>query len=179
MFCRQSSLSLKYARSHIFSDYDRGGKELYEALGCPVSREEFIVRFEEQWPWMQGVLCQHLLGGLLCVPAILEAGDPATRTSLACLSVLSEMGWEIEDMLTWIYKRWFVKGGKVKVPLGLIVLLGLHHSLSKYPKTKESRPTDKIPLLSQLNPLQYIFLLIVYIRSLTFPFKQPLHWAFR
>lgn len=111
---------------------------MYEALGCPVSREEFIVRFEEQWPWMQGVLCQHLIGGFLCVPAILGiSDDPKINASLACLSVLSEMGWEIEDMTTWIYRRYFVKGGKIKVPLGLIILLGLHHSLSKL-STKKS-----------------------------------------
>lgn len=104
---------------------------MYEALGIPVNREEFIERFEDQWPWMQGVFIQHFIGGALCLPAILNIGDPHIQDSLACLSILSELGWEIEDLTSWIYKRYFVKGGQAKVPLGMIALLALHHSLSK------------------------------------------------
>jgi len=111
-------------------DYDRGGKELHEKLGMPKTKDQFVVQFMDQWSWLQVVGVQHLLGGLLCLPAILGLGDPSVASSLACLGVLSEMGWEIEDMLTLIYKRYFLPDGKDKVPGALLVLLGVHHSMT-------------------------------------------------
>lgn len=113
-------------------DYARGGKEMYEALGCPKTEDEFVESFSRQWPWMQCMLIQHLVGGILCLPAIFHWGSPHLQSSLACMSILSEMGWEVEDLIGWFYQRWFTKGGKVKVPLGMIVLLAVHHSLSEY-----------------------------------------------
>lgn len=114
-------------------DYDRGGKELWENIGSPKTKEEFVVSFMDLWAWNQTLAIQHLLGGAVCLPAIIPGHlglDPSVAASLACLGILSEMGWEIEDQLTWIYKRFFTKGGKEKVPNALLIILAVHHSMT-------------------------------------------------
>ena len=114
-------------------DYDRGGKELWENVGAPKTKAEFVVSFMDMWAWNQTLAIQHLIGGAVCLPAIIPGHlglDPSVAASLACLGILSEMGWEIEDQLTWIYKRFFTKGGKEKVPNALLIVLGIHHSMT-------------------------------------------------
>lgn len=114
-------------------DYDRGGKELWETIGAPKTKAEFVVSFMDLWAWNQTLAIQHLIGGAVCLPAIIPGHlglDPSVAASLACLGILSEMGWEIEDQLTWIYKRFFTKGGKEKVPNALLIILGIHHSMT-------------------------------------------------
>jgi len=44
------------------------------------------------WPKMQGIYLQHFIGGALCLPAVLGYTD-SWAANLACLGVLSEMGW--------------------------------------------------------------------------------------
>ena len=85
-------------------DYERGGNDFHEALGMSVSKEDFLQIFQHTWPWMQAVSVQHFVGGSLWIPAIFNLGflDPNTRSSLACLAILSEMGWEVEDMIGWL-----------------------------------------------------------------------------
>ena len=114
-------------------DYDRGGKELYENLGMPLAKPEFVERFMDTWAWNQTMCIQHAFGGLVCLPAIVPGHfglDPKVAASYACLGILSEMGWEIEDQVTWIYKRYFTPNGKVKVPAALLIVLGIHHSMT-------------------------------------------------
>ena len=86
-------------------DYEHGGKELYKQLGMDLSSKQFVEQFISMWPWTVGVILQHLVGGMLCLPSIFNIGDPQVAASLACLGILSEMGWEIQDLITWIYKR--------------------------------------------------------------------------
>jgi len=81
---------------------------------------------------MQCVCFQHFVGGFLCLPSLLGVLDQSTASSLACLGILSEVGWEISDFITWIYKRYYTENGKTKVPLAVLVVLGLHHSLSSF-----------------------------------------------
>jgi len=97
-------------------DYERGGKELYEQFGLSKTKEQFVDTFMGMWPWTCGVVAQHLIGGLLCLPSILGIGDEATASSLACLGIMSEMGWEIEDIITWLFKRFYLPDGKATVP---------------------------------------------------------------
>lgn len=112
------------------ADFERGGKEWYDSLGVPVTREMFISKYEDKWPRAQAVTLQHMAGGLLALPAVLNLFDhPKLQSGLACLSVLSELGWEVEDQLGWLYVRYFTEGGKTKAPMGLIKMLALHHSL--------------------------------------------------
>lgn len=80
--------------------------------------------------FLQGVTVQHFIGGLVYLPAVLRIGDEATAASLACLGILSKMGWEIQDLLRWIYKRIFYSDGKAKVPGALLIILAVHHSMT-------------------------------------------------
>ena len=103
-----------------------------ESLGMPVTRDEHIERYKESFAWMWGIVLQHFVGGLLCVPSVLQlefVGDEKFRTSLACLGVISEIGWEIEDTVILIYKRYFTPNGKSTVPGALLVLMCVHHTL--------------------------------------------------
>jgi len=111
--------------------YVRGGKEEYEMLGFPTKKEDFINTFMTNWPWSIIVAVQHLVGGLLTVPSLCGIWQAnGVASSLACLGVLSEMGWELEDTLVWLYKRYFTKGGKEKVSGTFLGVLMFHHSLS-------------------------------------------------
>jgi len=114
-------------------DYDRGGKELHEKLGAPKTKPQFVEMFMDMWAWNQTLSIQHLLGGLVCLPAVVPGHfgmDASIASSLACLGILSEMGWELEDMLVWIYKRFATTRGKEKVPNALLLVLAIHHSLT-------------------------------------------------
>lgn len=131
------SSSLVYNKPWLIAagerDYDRGGKELHEKLGIPVTKVKFVEMFQETWAWHQTLTIQHLVGGLLCVPAIVPGFcglDPSVAASLACLGILSEIGWEIEDILTWIYKHFATPNGKDKVPNVMLIMLSIHHSLT-------------------------------------------------
>ena len=111
-------------------DYDRGGKELNESLGLSKTREQFLETFMDMWPWNQAVFLQHAVGGMLCLPSLLGLGDEKMASSLACLGILAEMGWEIEDLTVWMYKRFALPDGKTKVPNALLIVLAIHHSLT-------------------------------------------------
>ena len=114
-------------------DYERGGKELYEKMGIPKTKPQFVEMFMDMWAWNQTMAIQHFLGGLVCLPAVVPGNfglAPSVASSLACLGILSEMGWEWEDMLTWIYKRFATPHGKLRVPMGLLAVLAIHHSLT-------------------------------------------------
>jgi hypothetical protein len=95
-----------------------------------MERSEFVAIKERMWPWLQLVLAQHFIGGLLCLPSILSLTDPKTGASLACLAIVSEMGWEIQDILGTFYKRLFTQDGKKTVPDILLIILPMHHSLT-------------------------------------------------
>lgn len=100
-------------------DYEHGGKELHKQLGMDKTKDAFVEQFQDLWPWFAGIIVQHLIGGMLCLPSILGIGDQQVAASLACLGILSEMGWEIQDLITWVYKRFGVEGGKEMVPMAV------------------------------------------------------------
>ena len=111
--------------------YARGGKEEYELMGLAQTKKDFLQAFIRTWPWMLAVATQHLIGGLLCVPSLVGGMmDQSTASSLACLGVLSEIGWEVEDTIMWLYTRYFTKDGKHKAPLSFLIFLIFHHSLT-------------------------------------------------
>ena len=111
-------------------DYDRGGKELMETIGNPLSREEFVDEFQNMWPWSLAVCLQHFVSGIMAVPSLMNMGEENLQNGLVCLAIVSEMGWEIGDLIGWIYQRYFTKGGKKKVPIGIIIMMAVHHSLN-------------------------------------------------
>lgn len=112
------------------NDYHRSAKAMNEKLGMKQTEEEYVEFFKYQWPWLQCVCFQHFMGGALCLPSILGLVDNKTGTSLACLGILSECGWEIEDMAVWLYKRYIAENGRQKVPFALLIILAMHHSLT-------------------------------------------------
>lgn len=122
----------EWVRVAAIKEYHRFSKKGLEDMGAKMSEEEFIDYFASSWPWVISVGFQHLFGSLLATPSLfgLFNLDPKLSSSLACLGILSEMGWEIGDMFMWIYKRYFTVGGKVRVPIALLVVLALHHSLT-------------------------------------------------
>ncbi len=97
-------------------EYASANKDDWKKYGLDfASSDEYFERFERTWPWMQLVTFQHLVGGFLCLPSALEMLNESTRSSLACLGILSEVGWEISDIVKLTYKRYFVPGGEAMV----------------------------------------------------------------
>jgi len=112
------------------NDYERSAKAILEKIGIRQTVDQYFVFFRYMWPLLQCVCFQHFVGGILCLPSLLGLLDESTASSLACLGILSEIGWEISDTLIWIHKRYFTENGKIKVPGALFIVIGLHHSLS-------------------------------------------------
>ena len=100
-------------------DYKRNGKEMAKLLGHDSSPETCRKNFIRLWPYTQALSIQHFVGGFLCIPSLfhLLPNNPSLASSLACLGILSELGWEIQDLATWIYRRYCTKGGKDTVAL--------------------------------------------------------------
>ena len=76
---------------------------------------------------------QHAIGGLLAVPAVFVLGgfSASGRSSLACLGILVEMGWEIQDLFVIFYNRVFRgEEGAKAYPNELVIILLVHHSLT-------------------------------------------------
>ena len=92
-------------------DYIRDAKDTYKAVGMDFTKDEFFEFTVQTWPLMQLVILQHLVGGSLCLPSIFGWFDESTFSSLACLGILSEVGWEMQDTITMFYKRFFKPNG--------------------------------------------------------------------
>lgn len=113
-------------------DYAHGGKEMAESFGLDPSEEACRKLFIMMWPYLQLVYLQHAIGGLLCVPSVfsLLPENESLANSLACLGILSEMGWEIQDLISWICTRYLTANGKQKVAIPLLIIFAVHHSLT-------------------------------------------------
>jgi hypothetical protein len=64
----------------------------------------------------------------LALPAVL-GDDSDTAASLACLGILSEMGWELSDLIDISFTR-SLPDGKERMPNSLFVIFAIHHSMS-------------------------------------------------
>jgi len=88
--------------------YSRGGRDELEAFGMiekDWSKEEVLEKMMLDWPFNQVVMLQHTVGAMLCLPSLLGYGDVKWASSLACMGVLSEVGWEIESVFEFGYIR--------------------------------------------------------------------------
>ncbi|KAL7539031.1 hypothetical protein ACHAWF_006272 [Thalassiosira exigua] len=110
-------------------EYDRVGMSMCKALNVGWTRERYIEITLNDWPKMQGIYLQHFVGGALCVPAVLGFDD-SWATSLACLGVLSEMGWELADVTDIFVTRSMTTDGKERVPNTMVFILMVHHSMT-------------------------------------------------
>jgi len=95
------------------------------------SKEEVLEKMMLDWPFNQVLMLQHTVGALFCVPSLIGYGDVKWASSLACMGVLSEVGWEIESVFEFGYIRFFTKNGDKKVPTPFIIVLAVHHTLGK------------------------------------------------
>ena len=105
-----------------------GAAEINKDLGLDYTDEEFVEILMDRWFGEQMVTSQHLFGGALCIPSQLGLGDPSWASSLAVLGILSEVGFEIQDVVILFYTR--LRHGPKRVPTIILVLCLLHHSLA-------------------------------------------------
>lgn len=126
----QRVMGKKWFTDSLERDYEREGKKLCETIGIPMTMEEFVDMKARMWPRLQLISVQHLLGGLLCLPSVFGLAAPKTSSALACLSIISEMGWEMEDVVYSLWTRFFTKDGKKAVPDIMLLLIPMHHSLT-------------------------------------------------
>jgi len=104
---------------------EHGAKQGMEEAGIKCSKEEYLQWFMRNWVGGPLVALQHLVGGALCIPAVLKMGDPRVYSSLACLGIMNEMGFEIQDVIKTLY--FFTPA---EVPGFALFLIFIHHSLT-------------------------------------------------
>ena len=111
-------------------DYERAGKKMLAELKINMTKDEALTWIMNDWPRMQAIYVQHLAGSLFCLPSILGIGDPKVASSLAICGVLSEIGWEVQDLAEMFFVRMFCKNGKAIWPDAIVAIFVVHHSLS-------------------------------------------------
>ena len=119
-----------WLRVAVERDYDRATKKTLQDLNIVMTREEAIKWCMDDWPRMQALYIQHFVGSIFCIPSLLGIGDPSTASSLAICGVLSEMGWELQDMAEILFVRTFYENGKAIWPASIAIVFAVHHSLT-------------------------------------------------
>ena len=78
------------------------------------------------------ILCVHLTGGLLCVPALLAKRPSSLVVALAAHGSLVEAGWELSDVFVRVTGVLGLRGprGRAENPRGLVLLLLCHHAVA-------------------------------------------------
>eukprot|EP00441_Pelagodinium_beii_P021790 CAMPEP_0197662766 /NCGR_PEP_ID=MMETSP1338-20131121/54660_1 /TAXON_ID=43686 ORGANISM="Pelagodinium beii, Strain RCC1491" /NCGR_SAMPLE_ID=MMETSP1338 /ASSEMBLY_ACC=CAM_ASM_000754 /LENGTH=248 /DNA_ID=CAMNT_0043240757 /DNA_START=237 /DNA_END=983 /DNA_ORIENTATION=+ len=73
---------------------------------------------------------QHLLGGMLCVPAVFGCGvSQKTAICLVRHGALIELGWEIQDTALRLWDRYTTLEGAKRNPWAMLKLMLIHHAL--------------------------------------------------
>jgi len=94
--------------------------------------EEFVFNEVAQF---EGVIVQHGLAGLMCMPSLLGLGGyfaPGVTDALAKHGGLAEVGWELQDTFLRFKDRFFGgEIGKKKNPTPLLIMFGMHHSCAQ------------------------------------------------
>ncbi|KAL7522502.1 hypothetical protein ACHAWX_007188 [Stephanocyclus meneghinianus] len=119
-----------WLRSAFGREYDRVGLAMCKALNVEWTKDRFIDIMMNDWPKMQGIYLQHFIGGALCLPAVFGLCDDSTSSSLACLGVLSEMGWELSDMADIFITRTTLPDGRERIPNNMLAIWMVHHSMT-------------------------------------------------
>ncbi len=77
-----------------------------------------------------GVALQHGLGALLQVPVLLGLGSAEVGTALACHGALTEVGWELQDLMCRLHGHYLGGAvGRSRNPAALVRYTILHHAL--------------------------------------------------
>jgi len=115
-------------------EYNRPDIIQYQEMFEITNKQEFFDKFIlNGWPSDMLTSTQHVIGGLCAVPAVLGVGNfsASERSSLACLGILIEMGWEIQDLCTMLFYLFFMgEEGKKKYPMIGVIVLVFHHGLT-------------------------------------------------
>ena len=121
----------QWLREALERDYERSNtKKMLADLKISMTKEECIDWSIGDWPRLQCIYVQHFVGSLFCLPALLGIGDPSVASSLAIFGILSEMGWEVQDLLEILFIRLFFKNGKTIWPDAIVAIFVVHHSLT-------------------------------------------------
>ena len=120
----------QWLRNAMGREYDRVGLSMCKALNVNWNKERYIDIMINDWPKMQGIYLQHFVGGALCIPAVIGCSTEPWATSLACLGVLSEMGWELSDCADIFMTRSMSVDGKERMPNTMVYILMIHHSMT-------------------------------------------------
>lgn len=79
---------------------------------------------------MMPIMGQHMLGGLLCMPAIFGLGVPRdAAVALVRHGALIELAWELQDTAERLHERLFTELGHVTQPNGMFFFLFMHHAM--------------------------------------------------
>jgi hypothetical protein len=154
-----------------------------KALNVQWTKERYIQIMMNDFPKMQGIYLQHFVGGALCLPAVLKLCDAHTASSLACLGVLSEMGWELSDMADIFITRTTFPDGRERIPNNMLAIWMVHHSMTLtlgLPMVLKYRELRELHLLT-FN-LQWAAAIAIGVNELTKCLdlsKRKELWAFR
>ena len=120
-----------FERNHEHSITKKQKKKL-KKMDVLMTKEEYLQLAINGFPRFQANSLQHFVGTCFCVPAIfnIEEFDSVTASSIAMLGILSEIGWELMDVLRMIYVRIFRENGKKIVPDRVFHIELAHHSLA-------------------------------------------------
>eukprot|EP00640_Fibrocapsa_japonica_P002401 CAMPEP_0113944458 /NCGR_PEP_ID=MMETSP1339-20121228/34436_1 /TAXON_ID=94617 /ORGANISM="Fibrocapsa japonica" /LENGTH=281 /DNA_ID=CAMNT_0000949671 /DNA_START=237 /DNA_END=1082 /DNA_ORIENTATION=+ /assembly_acc=CAM_ASM_000762 len=103
-------------------------KSLKSALGVVMTRDQTYDLAAE----IISILMQHIIGGLLCVPAVFQIPmfSPSAAAALARHGALLEVGWELQDTFVRMYRVLFGgMDGRAANPRALLIFMALHHSM--------------------------------------------------
>ena len=78
------------------------------------------------------ILCQHTIGGALCLPAVLGFAPPTLAHSLARHGALMEAGWELQDFArrAWMM-RFDCDSSRRLNPPGATAFIAIHHAMGQ------------------------------------------------
>lgn len=123
------AMKQQWLKDAMGREYDRVGLSMCQALRVKWTKQRYIEIMLNDWPKMQGIYLQHFIGGALCLPAVLGYTEP-WAANLACLGVLSEMGWEMSDLADIVITRSTAIDGKERIPDTLVMIMSIHHSMT-------------------------------------------------
>lgn len=76
------------------------------------------------------IICQHAVGGVLCLPSLLGGSTGIVAAACARHGGLCEAGWELQDAFERAYQILFgTEQEKAKNPLPLVLFMAFHHAM--------------------------------------------------
>jgi len=129
--------AIKYSSQNIFAPWvsSQPWKDQWTELSAKCFKAGFFIEFkttEEVFAFaclFLAILCQHLVGGLFCLPSLLGASGSVV-SALACHGGLCEAGWELQDAVTRAHAVLFGdEKAKAMNPTPLLIILCLHHAM--------------------------------------------------